>query len=215
MERRELSKAYTGAVAADYEDRRSQSGKWQAENETVRGLLADLTRGGSILDVPVGTGRFLGLYREAGLAPVGADVSSDMLREAAKASEAPIPLLAASIFALPFRSGGFDAALCIRLLNWLSASDLRLAVAELARVSRRHVIVGIRSHARKAGLVDALFGRRSPAPRAAGSTNAITVHDKADIAGAFRAADLAVVRETVVPHGRPGTDYVFYLLRRA
>lgn len=217
MERRQLSETYTGATASDYEDKRSQSGKWQAENDAVRGLLASLPPHSRIVDVPVGTGRFLEMYREAGLAATGVDVSQDMLREAA-AKEPPsgsaATLLAASIFALPFPDAHFDAALCVRLLNWLDVPDLRLALAELARVSRTHVIAGIRSNARKPGLLETLFRRRSVAVSGGKRTSKTIVHDKADIADAFRAAGLTIVRQTTVPFGQPGTDYVIHLLKK-
>ncbi len=217
MERRQLSKAYTGATAADYEERRSGSGKWGAENDALRSLLTDIPAGSRILDVPAGTGRFLSMYESAGLKATGADISQDMLREAASKrtalGSAP-PLVVASVFALPFRNAGFDATLCIRLLNWLSVADLRVALVELSRVSGQHVIAGIRSAAQKPGLWNTLLGRRSaPMAKSAGTGKTI-VHQKSDIADAFRIADLTVVREAVVPHGLAGTEYTFYLLRK-
>lgn len=40
------------------------------------------------------------------------------------------------------------------------------------------------------------------------------MHEKSLIARGFRDAGLASVRQSLVPHGQAGTDYVFYLLEK-
>ncbi|NUZ05167.1 class I SAM-dependent methyltransferase [Piscinibacter koreensis] len=53
------------------------------------------------------------------------------------------PLAFATIAALPFRDQSFDLAVCTEVLEHLEDDVLEDGVAELARVSRRHVLVSV------------------------------------------------------------------------
>ena len=131
--------AYTGRKARDYEAKRASTNKWQLENEAVAALLP--SHACTVLDVPVGTGRFAPLYRYRRMTIVGVDVSLDMLDEArAKGLE---DLRWGDIRDLKFDNDTFDFAVCIRLANWLTPEDLSRALAEMARVAHS-VIIGIR-----------------------------------------------------------------------
>ena len=66
---------YYGQTAKDYEKTR-QGGTWERENAF---LLAGLKGVKSVLDCPVGTGRFLSFYQERKIKCVGVDISKDML----------------------------------------------------------------------------------------------------------------------------------------
>src|SRR3990167_5525647 len=62
---------YNGAIAKGYDAKREDSEKWKAEDRIMRGMLTDLPRGTSVLDVPVGTGRFIPFYEEFGFNVLG------------------------------------------------------------------------------------------------------------------------------------------------
>lgn len=133
MKIQKLKQAYFGDVAARYDANRAGA-KWRAEQEAVREFLGRIreTLGGySLVDIPVGTGRFLEFYREFDVAATGLDVSGDMLAEAGKKAAAlgyPVKLELGNILDLEDKAGGFDVALCIRLSNWLDADCLAQAL---------------------------------------------------------------------------------------
>lgn len=129
---------YRGHVATTYEARRAHKPPWEAEQTAVR----EFVRLGPVLDVPVGTGRYLGIYQDLGLQATGCDLSPDMLAVAA-AKGFPAELIQGSIFTLPFPDAHFGTAVCTRLLNWLQPGEMARAIAELVRVARE-VVLSIR-----------------------------------------------------------------------
>lgn len=93
----------------------------------------------SVLDVPCGTGRlFETLDAHVGKI-VGLDASRDMLLHARETGRAVVH---GDALRLPIRDGTFDAVVCCRLAHHLHRDDdLARLCAELARVSRRWVIL--------------------------------------------------------------------------
>lgn len=137
---------YVGRVAAGYDADRERQIKWAAEHRIVAELLAGLPAGATVLDVPVGTGRFLELYRLAGLEAIGLDVSGDML-QVARAKVAPgqvVSLRRGNVLALDLADASVDVALCIRLLNMMEPQEMARALHELQRVARARVILSLR-----------------------------------------------------------------------
>lgn len=142
---------YYGGRASGYEERRASRPFWAKENATVEAMLSDLPRDSSILDIPVGTGRYAPIYQRLGFSALGLDVSSDML-DVARGNIASIG------FDMEIRRGdalniesadqSFDAAVCTRLVNWFLPSEMIRTVCELMRVSRR-VILSIELSDRK------------------------------------------------------------------
>src|SRR3990167_10578880 len=105
---------YNGEIAKGYDAKREDSEKWKAEDRIVREMLSDLPRGTSVLDVPVGTGRFIPLYEELGFRVLGLDISDDMLREASQKAKSDDTFLRfgdARNLDLPDKS--YDVAICI------------------------------------------------------------------------------------------------------
>ncbi len=208
-----LTDRYTGATALHYDARRTGTLKWQTEQAIVERLLGTLPEGASVVDIPVGTGRFLPLYRKLGLAATGMDVSADMLARAREKGTG-LPLRLSDIRHIAASDGEYDCALCIRFLNWVDDDGLRAAVRELARVSRQHVIAGVRSYAPLSRLTLRRRIRQQWArwqPRAAG---ALVVHDHAVVLDAFRQAHLAVESTSLIERSPDGTDYEVFHLRR-
>ena len=124
-------KPYLGAMAVNYEARRINGDKWQREQTIIEDMIAGLD--GTVLDVPVGTGRFADAYCRRRLTVAGLDLSPDMLAQAS--GKGFDRLLQGNILALPFLDDAFDAAVCVRLLSWLSWEQALLAIHELGRVA--------------------------------------------------------------------------------
>jgi ubiquinone/menaquinone biosynthesis C-methylase UbiE len=132
------STKYDAAVAANYERDRIGEAHWQAEQDCVARHAAS-HRLGTVLDLPVGTGRFLEMLAAAD-AYVGVDISEHMLAEArARATSLAlkqVDLLKGDALALPFEAGRFDTTLCFRLAHLLPPALIPGLLAELARVTR-------------------------------------------------------------------------------
>ena len=125
--------------------RRYAGGRWASARRAGRDLaLVErmLDRAGdghrTVLDAPCGGGRLFPLLRRRAPRLVGLDVSPPMLAEA---SGEGARVLRGDVFRLPFAEGAFDAVVCCRLLHHLDRDeDLRVAVSELVRVSRGHIV---------------------------------------------------------------------------
>jgi demethylmenaquinone methyltransferase/2-methoxy-6-polyprenyl-1,4-benzoquinol methylase len=97
-------------------------------NRTIESL--HLPPGASVLDLACGTGDFCRGLRDAGLAPIGMDLSFGMLA----AARTDAPLVHADALALPVADGGVDGVTCgFALRNFV---DLGPFFAELGRVVR-------------------------------------------------------------------------------
>lgn len=132
---------YTGSKAETYEETRAHKPKWRREHAIVEQMLRRLAPG-TVLDVPVGTGRFIDLYHDLGIRFTGVDVSEDMLA-IAKGRTQVGSLVHGDITALAFADASVDLALCIRFLNLAGFGMVQDTLDELVRVSSSHVIVGI------------------------------------------------------------------------
>lgn len=112
-----------------------------AEERAIRRALQPLPRSNRVLDVACGTGRVTALLVHEGFADVvGSDVSPAMIAVAQRRLP-QVEFFPADATSLPFESDSFDAVTCIGLLMHLDA-DTRVAVLkELARISRRPVVV--------------------------------------------------------------------------
>jgi ubiquinone/menaquinone biosynthesis C-methylase UbiE len=146
MEAEQLRERYYGDRAHSYEEMRKSTSNWIREDEIMSELLAGLRPASLLLDVPVGTGRFLELYRKRGLKAVGVDASTAMLSHARDAGGHSAELKQADIRTLPFTREHFDVAVCIRFLNWVAWDDVEKAMSELLRVTRKYVIFGVKTY---------------------------------------------------------------------
>jgi SAM-dependent methyltransferase len=142
-----LTQRYKGEGAASYNTVRSTSERWRQEHATVRDMLSAYA-GATVLDIPVGTGRFVPIYKELGCRLVGVDISPDMLAETRRAAEAegyaPDALELADATGLP---GHFqaDVAVSVRFFNWLDEPRARLAFTNIAKAARRAMIFSLTS----------------------------------------------------------------------
>lgn len=136
---------YYGDTAQLYEAERARKGHWRREQAAVEGFLARLPQGLSVLDVPVGTGRFVEFYRARDHRVTGFDASRDMLAIARRrADEAGLSaeFTAGDATRLPYGDGAFDLVVSTRFLRHILPYALaRQSLAEMARVCRGHAII--------------------------------------------------------------------------
>lgn len=144
--------AYQGKTAAQYDRKRSKRKKWKREISAIRTLAARFEPGTSILDIPVGTGRFLEFYNGGTHTVYGIDVSRDMLHQArAKAlalcennNRDHVYLVMGEAEHIPMRDKSIDYVVCIRMLNWVSKPIFKDIIREFRRVARKGIIIGFR-----------------------------------------------------------------------
>ncbi len=219
----DLETYYTGLVATGYIAHRVGP-KWQAENLALEDFLTTIPQGATLLDAPVGTGRFFPFYKSRSLIPHGVDVSPDMLeqaREYAKKIGIHVALTECDIRDLPYPDNSFDVALCVRLLNLIEAPDLGVVLKELARVSRDKVLIGVRYLAPVRELGVEPFDLIRRCMRVSGLTRyhlrrlRRTEYCKREVDAAIREAGLQTYGRKMVGRRWDGTDYAFLLLSKA
>lgn len=152
----QTSKKYRGRKAETYDAVRKRQVRWRLENEAVERMLMAL-RPRSVLDCPVGTGRFIATYR--GIDSIdyvlGIDASKEMLVLAGRRvrrgdqislvrGTMPECLADYAMLAENTLTGGYDVAVCVRFLDLIEEEAMRQVVGELLRVARRAVILTIR-----------------------------------------------------------------------
>ena len=130
--------AYSSSEATTYDADREVELLWHVENAFVRTLAASHSDIASVLDAPVGTGRFLNLYGDK--AVTGIDLSKAMLEEAGKRivslGLSQVTLQQGSVTELPFADSTIDLVVSWRLFHLLPPDVMAIALAELARVCR-------------------------------------------------------------------------------
>ena len=145
-----LKTYYVGEEAKKYDQIRKSQQAWKKEEEILNDLLKKISKFEGIkgiLDIPVGTGRFLQLYENFAEFVIGIDASNDMLYEARKKSNS----LTIETF---FYQGDItnikvnkkiDIAICIRLLNFFNETLIREVLRELSQVTNNFLIIGIKT----------------------------------------------------------------------
>lgn len=147
----QTARKYHGRKAATYDEIRTKQQRWTLENDAVDKLLRKLKPVSSVLDVPVGTGRFLPLYEVLSVATVfGVDVSEEMLALARQKvtrrmrQNATVELALGDATKLDASDATVDVVVCVRFLDLIDEEAMRKVVTELCRVARRGVILTIR-----------------------------------------------------------------------
>jgi len=136
--------AYHGKVAQRYEEDRTLEPLWTVEQAYVREWSSRLPVGAVVLDLPVGTGRFLPFYAERGLRVHGIDISSEMIAEARRRHPELAERFALSVgdaerLVLPDQS--VDCVVCWRLVHLLPGEVLLRVLREFRRVSRGEIVL--------------------------------------------------------------------------
>ncbi len=224
MEAKQLQEKYYGDYASNYEQRRKHTREWLLEEQAVSGFLSRLQPGASVLDVPVGTGRFLNLYGELMVRSTGIDASTAMLEEARAAAgkaEIDADLSQGDIRSLPFDDDQFDAAVCIRFLNWISMENVEKALRELKRVTRGQIVFGVKVYPSPASMGLRLPGGTVRALRQAKhrfymyrKASRFLYHESSQLRRLLDALDLSVVEYRLILENRRGYDYFIYLVEK-
>lgn len=131
---------YQERVAGAYDAQRTHKTKWRLEHAHLKSTLMRIR--GKVLDVPVGTGRFLQLYKDLGLSAVGVDYNPAMLAQA-RIKHPDAVLEQGDVTTLRYPDSTFDAVVCVRLLHLIAPAELPLVMKELFRVSCHHVVVTV------------------------------------------------------------------------
>lgn len=149
---RQTAKKYHGRKAETYDEVREKQARWGWENEHVARMLdASAPRYDTILDCPVGTGRFIQTYANMGVRVLqGLDISTEMLALARKKVPrkmlmyATVDLRVGDASKMDLPDASHDVAVCVRFLDLIDEAAMVAVVKELCRVARRAVILTIR-----------------------------------------------------------------------
>ena len=143
-----IGQYYIGQLAATYEKRRSQNPKWKFEDDIMSAVLNQLRAEiQSIIDAPVGTGRFLKKYAELGndIHVTGFDYSIDMLDLAAsRQGGAKVDLIRQDIinYSIPMTA---DLVVCYRFLNLIHFEEVIKVLGHLFTATRKYSLLAIRT----------------------------------------------------------------------
>ncbi len=99
----------------------------------------------NVLDIPCGTGRITGVLAELKLNIIASDISKEMIDVAQRRLShfSTIHYEIRNIKDTQFDSNIFDCITCIRLLHHLGSEDRICILSELARVTKKYLIVNI------------------------------------------------------------------------
>jgi ubiquinone/menaquinone biosynthesis C-methylase UbiE len=137
---------YYDQVATGYDKKRQDSPKWQEEQRIIEEMMGTLKTGSTVLDCPVGTGRFIPYAELRKFKYLGVDISHHMLAEASKKignpEETLVELMLGSILGDTdtLKWGNFkdefDCSLMIRMTRWLSPDECMTAMHNLMEVTK-------------------------------------------------------------------------------
>lgn len=138
--------AYHGCIAANYDRDRVGEPVWQREQDWFAGWVQGVPAGAQVLDVPAGTGRFIGMLRTRGARVHAVDISEDMLAELRQrwpGEGLELVVERADAEALPYAAGQFDFVVCWRLFHLLPPAASERVLRELARVCRGEILLEV------------------------------------------------------------------------
>ncbi len=219
-----LKDRYYGSLAATYDRERLNTPLWNREQAAVERFLSEFAPGVSVLDAPIGTGRFLSTYHDRGMAVTGLDASTEMLGQSeAKADHLglPVTLRQGDLRRLPFADGSFDLGVSVRFLNWVSGADLTACISELSRVANGSLLLGIRSYA---PLSEINLGRLESVKHhllqvklrfyQARTRAQFVYHERSTVDGLFSENNLKVVDRVRIPIKMAGEYFIYRLTRQ-
>jgi len=129
--------AYDAEIAASYEEDRRKEHIWALEQSYMARVIQRIPAGRSLLDIPVGTGRFIPEYEAQRLEVLGVDISESMLSEArSRVTGSSVRLELGDARSLSCADGSFDVVVCWRLLHLIPPESIAPVIRELGRVMR-------------------------------------------------------------------------------
>jgi len=141
-------KFYTQKVASRYDELRKNDRYWIWENTVLDQCIEMIQTADKIADCPVGTGRFMDIYKKYGLRVLGMDISRDMLNEASKkvadlTLTGGVELIQADISTLTLDRPIANALVCFRLLHLISHNRLSDVINGLASIPSKYIFLQI------------------------------------------------------------------------
>ena len=141
-------KQYFGVNAANYLAKREHTEGWKQQHKTVVELLDQLPRDIKVLDVPVGTGRFLGEYVNRGYKVFGIDISEDMIKQADVNGRGleNVHLQIGDARKLPYKEKFFDLSVSYKFLGYIPPlKDAIIILKEIHRVTKTWAILDLQA----------------------------------------------------------------------
>ena len=219
MDFEQLKQRYYGNRVEIYDEIRSPMSQWASEQDAMRKILGQMERGSSVVDLPVGTGRYAEFYKELGLRPIGADISVEMLEKTgAKSRELnfKFPLVRLDIRSTPFPDQSVDVVVCTRFLNWITSDSALACLTELRRVSKRFVVFSFRSYraGRDMSIMQRLYQLKYRFFRFRTRAR-IMVHEPGVVDAALRENGFTLrERHLVETRAHGSVEYAFYVVER-
>jgi ubiquinone/menaquinone biosynthesis C-methylase UbiE len=135
---------YDRQVADSYDETRRDEKHWQMEDKFVKNYFKK-NKVNKLLDIPIGTGRFLKYYDCADYV-VGVDISQSMIEKCKEkllinTFSGFVHLEIGDIFDLKFNDLEFDCVIVFRLFHLMPEESVKAAIKELCRVSSKDIIV--------------------------------------------------------------------------
>jgi pseudaminic acid biosynthesis-associated methylase len=142
-------KVWKGKFGRQYTERNFQTLKEMEElnkknyghsrTEINRGFLGKMAKSSRILEVGCNIGNELLCLRAMGFTNLyGIDIQSDVVK-AARSRNTDITFLEGSAFDIPFKDGYFDMTFTAGVLIHISPKDIKTAMREIVRCTRRYV----------------------------------------------------------------------------
>lgn len=107
----------------------------------IRKAIRDCQPAGPVLMAPCGYGWFLDRFRRDGIEVIGVDIEPQAVAWARAAVSPPFPVFQGNVLQLPFVDGQFEFVVANRFLLHFEEGFRARAFRELARVTRRHLLV--------------------------------------------------------------------------
>jgi ubiquinone/menaquinone biosynthesis C-methylase UbiE len=104
--------------------------------ETIRSIPSDVV---NLADIGCGNGVFISKLMELkpNIMTTGIDRSDEALKYVKGEKKV------GEITSLPFESNSFDCVSCLEVIEHLNVNDFKVALNELARISRKYIIIGV------------------------------------------------------------------------
>ncbi|CAC5858209.1 hypothetical protein [uncultured Gammaproteobacteria bacterium] len=135
---------YDNQVAETYDIARKEEEHWKFENEYIKNRYKNF-KTDRVLDLPVGTGRFLNYYVNV-KEIFGCDISKDMLNKAKLAvtnSKENVFLSKEDAFNLSYADNYFDEIICFRLLHLIPPELRENLFKEFHRVLKGNLVLQV------------------------------------------------------------------------
>lgn len=139
--------AYVGDIARSYDDDRISEEMWRLEDSWLTEFLSNIPKDSAVVDLPVGTGRFIDLYKKLNLLKVtGIDASKDMIAVAEQKKilcKHPIDLIQGSSESINLADKSVNYLVCFRLFHLLPNNSKSETLKEFARVVNGLVLLHV------------------------------------------------------------------------